>query len=87
MNASHQYRPPYILHAMLIPFLIADGSLPVPVPVTREHITEISQLAELTPFGRGDQASVDNHTWQLEPEQFEVRNPGVVGREGDDGWL
>ena len=61
----------------------SDGtqrSTAIALPVSEEQSAWIKQVAELAPFGRGEQTVVDaaiRHTWQLAPDQFELRNPGV----------
>lgn len=63
---------------MVLPGLEVEGVGPIPLPVQPAQARELVRVAAQAPYGRGQETVVDTQVrrvWQLEPGQFELRNP------------
>lgn len=63
---------------MMLPGLEVEGVGPVPLPIQPAQARELVRVAAQAPYGRGQETVVDTQVrrvWQLEPGQFELRNP------------
>jgi hypothetical protein len=77
LGESSQFGAAGVL-APVLAGLAAKGVGPIPVPVSAADAKELIRKATQAPYGRGEDTVVDTNVrrvWQLEPSQFELRNP------------
>ena len=64
---------------MPLPALRVEGiSAQIGLPLTEAQAKAITEKCSQAPFGRGERTIVDTsvrRTWQLDPSQFDIRNP------------
>jgi hypothetical protein len=56
------------------------------LPLNDLQVAPLKQKCHLAPFGRGEQTVVNpevRHTWQLDPTQFSITNPGEMAAKAE----